>query len=673
MLSTVTVTNNLDSGPGSLRADIAAAQSGDTVNFSPSLDGQTITLTSGNLAISNNLTIQGPGASLLTISGNHVSQVFQVSGAQPVVLSGLTISNGVSGLGGGINNGGTLTVSQCTLSGNSGEYGGGIANTGALTVSQCTLNGNGASSDGGGIYNDGTLTVSQSTLNGNSASLFGGGIYNYSYGGSNPGNATLTNVTLSGNSTQQGGAGGGSGGGLFVDSGTATLTDCTISRNYSYGYSVGNGSGSGIGESPYPANPRTVNLTNTIVAGNGQDGGMGSDIGYDVTTMNYCLFGFVRQSIVNPTGVGNIHIQYGSYFGLGPLQNNGGPTQTMALLAGSPAIGHADNSYAPATDQRGLARLDDAGETTDIGAFEFLGSLAVSGFPSPTTAGAAGSFTVMALNSDGTTKTGYTGTVHFTSTDAQAVLPADYTFTTSDAGVHTFSATLKTAGTQWITATDTVPSGVTSSEGRITVNPAAAASLALSNFPTSATAGQAGNFTVTARDPYGNIATGYLGTLHFTSSDGNATLPANYAFTASDAGAHTFSATLTKAGTQYIAALDTVFASLSASETGIMVNPGAATHFAITAPSTVKSGIAFSMTVTALDAYGNVATGYLGTIKIASAQGKGNLPSTYTFKATDKGVNTFTGVVFKPKGNHTITMTDSLDRTILGSLMVDVM
>ena len=150
-------------------------------------------------------------------------------------------------------------------------------------------------------------------------------------------------------------------------------------------------------------------------------------------------------------------------------------------------------------------------------------------------------------------------------------------------------------------------------------------------------------------------------------------MPADYTFTRADQGVHTFTATLKTAGTQYIAALDTFFANLSASETGIVVNPGAARHLAITAPATVKSGIAFRMTVTALDAYGNVATGYLGTIRIASAEGKGNLPSTYTFKATDKGVNTFTGVVFKPKGNHTITMTDSLDRTILGSLMVDVM
>jgi hypothetical protein len=231
---------------------------------------------------------------------------------------------------------------------------------------------------------------------------------------------------------------------------------------------------------------------------------------------------------------------------------------------------------------------------------------------------------------------------------------------------------LKTAGTQWITATDTVPSGINGTEGNITVNAAAANNLVVAGFPSSTTAGQAGNFTVTARDPYGNIATGYLGTLHFTSSDGNAALPANYTFTANDAGVHTFSATLTKAGTQFITAVDNVFASLSASETGIVVSPGAATHFALTAPSSVTAGASFSITVTALDAYGNVATGYQGTIRIASANGKGNLPSTYTFTAADKGVHAFTGVVMHAKGKHIITMTDTLDNTILGSVTVNV-
>jgi hypothetical protein len=327
--STLTVTNNADRGPGSLRADIAAANSGDKIVFAPSLNGQTITLTSGELAISKNLTIQGPGASHLTISGDHLSRVFQVYGAQPVVLSGLTISNGVSHPGGGIINGGTLTVSQCTLSGNSTQGAG----------------------DGGGICNFGTLTVSQSTLNGNFA-LRGGGIYSSGFR-----KATLTNCTLSGNRT---GSAAGSGGGLFVFSGTTTLTNCTISLNVS--------SSVGGGIAVATTFPPTLNLTNTIVAGNRFSSG--SDITSGVTTMNYCLIGSIRQNVIN--GVGNI---FGvNNPGLGPLQNNGGPTQTMALLPGSPAIGHANNSFAPATDQRGVTRLDTASETTDIGAFELTGT-----------------------------------------------------------------------------------------------------------------------------------------------------------------------------------------------------------------------------------------------------------------------------------------------------------
>jgi hypothetical protein len=340
--STLTVTNNLDSGAGSLRADIAAAQSGDTIVFAPSLDGKTITLTSGPLAISKNLTIQGPGASLLTISGNHLSPVFHVTGAlpvvPPVVLSGLTISNGVSSLGGGILNSGTLTVSQCTLSGNS-------------------------AGDGGGIYNTGALTVSQSTLNGNSAQL-GGGIYTYIGPGvyGHPLCATLTNCTLSGNHANGNALdGSGGGGGLFVARGTTKLTNCTISQNYSlYG-------GSGISLD----SPATGILTNTIVAGNftGQYDKSDIILFSGTSTMNYCLVGFCTGSGFNTDPeVGCIRDVIDP--GVGPLQNNGGPTQTMALLPGSLAIGHGNNALAPATDQRGFARLDVAGELTDIGAFE---------------------------------------------------------------------------------------------------------------------------------------------------------------------------------------------------------------------------------------------------------------------------------------------------------------
>jgi hypothetical protein len=215
VLSTLTVTTNLDSGAGSLRADIAAAHPGDTIDFAPSLNGQTIMLTSGELFIKNRLTISGPGASQLTVSGNYTSRVFEVAQtAKQVILSGMKIINGVASNsgGGGILNHGTLTVSGCTLSGNSATYGGGIASFNlTLTVSGCTLSGSTATTAGGGIYNAfSVVTVSGSTLSGNSA-LEGGAIYNEVSS-----NLTVSSSTVSGNSATS------AGGGIY-NTGTATV------------------------------------------------------------------------------------------------------------------------------------------------------------------------------------------------------------------------------------------------------------------------------------------------------------------------------------------------------------------------------------------------------------------------------------------------------------------
>ena len=135
-----------------------------------------------------------------------------------------------------------------------------------------------------------------------------------------------------------------------------------------------------------------------------------------------------------------------------------------------------------------------------------------------------------ALDAFGNAATGYTGTVHFGSSDARAALPADYTFTAADAGTHIFTATLKTAGTQSLTATDTTNGSVTGGQAGITVTPGAAVSFTLS-APASVTSGTPFAVTVTARDAYGNVATGYRGTVRFTSSDRRAILPSNYTFT----------------------------------------------------------------------------------------------------------------------------------------------
>src|SRR5262249_2775525 len=182
----------------------------------------------------------------------------------------------------------------------------------------------------------------------------------------------------------------------------------------------------------------------------------------------------------------------------------------------------------------------------------------VEGFPSPTVAGAAHTFTVTVHRGSGIVNTTYFGTGHFTSSDPGVTsglqLPADYTFTSSDNRTHTFGAYLVTAGTQSITVTDTANPNLTGTQGGIQVNPAAASTLVVTASPTTITAGGSTTVTVTAYDAYGNVATGYGGTVHFTSSDGQAVLPADATLTN---GTGTFSVTLKTAGSQTVIVTDT--------------------------------------------------------------------------------------------------------------------
>jgi len=292
---------------------------------------------------------------------------------------------------------------------------------------------------------------------------------------------------------------------------------------------------------------------------------------------------------------------------------------------------------------------------------------------SPANVSAGGTFTitVTATNADGTVNTGYAGTIQFTSSDVQAGLPANYTFVPGDAGSHTFSVTFKTAGNQTVTATDTVTSSIT---GAVTVPVAAAAA---TNFtlsaPASATAGSSFSVTATAKDAYGNRAAGYTGTIHFTSGDGQAVLPANYTFKAGDAGSHTFSVTLKKSGSQTVTATDTVTGSITGASGAISVAAAAASKFVfISVPASVAHGTPFSLTIEVTDAYGNVVTNYTGTVKFTDSVGSATLPANYTFTAGDKGVHTFTGVVLNKKGSQTITVSDTKHSSITGSTVVNV-
>jgi len=252
-LRVTTATDVVDWSDGltSLREAVAYANShvgNDAITFDSSLAGQTITLTDGQLELTDTTgetTIAGFGASKLTISGNSVSRVFFIDCDVTAKISGLTITKGNGSCddrsGGGISNLGTLTITASTLSGNSADYGGGVGNEGTLTITASTLSGNSADY-GGGVGNEGTLTITDSTISGNSAD-YGGGISN------NWGTLTITGSTIAGNSADYGGgignnwgtlsitgstlsgnSAGSYGGGIFIY-GTLTITDSTMSEN----------------------------------------------------------------------------------------------------------------------------------------------------------------------------------------------------------------------------------------------------------------------------------------------------------------------------------------------------------------------------------------------------------------------------------------------------------
>ena len=228
-----------------------------------------------------------------------------------------------------------------------------------------------------------------------------------------------------------------------------------------------------------------------------------------------------------------------------------------------------------------------------------------------------------------TSATGYTGTVALSSSDGHAVLPADYTFTAADAGTHSFSVTLETAGTQSITATDTVAPSLTASETGITVQAAAAKTLDGDRLPDDRH-GRRGR-SASPSPPTMPTATWRPATRArwpFTSSDGHAVLPAATRSRAGDAGTHTFSVTLETAGTQSITATDTTTPSITGREPNIVVQAAAAKTLVVTGfPTTDTAGAADQVTVTAYDAYGNVATGYTGTVALSSSDGHAVLPA----------------------------------------------
>ena len=305
---------------------------------------------------------------------------------------------------------------------------------------------------------------------------------------------------------------------------------------------------------------------------------------------------------------------------------------------------------------------------------------AVAGYPA-TTAGVANTFTISVLDTIGQIATGYTGTIYFLSSDVQAGLPASYTFTAADAGMHTFAATFKTAGTQSVTARDATGT-LTGTQMGINVAPAAFAGFQLS-VPLGTdskghmlvTAGDAISLTVRAKDGFGNTVTGYNGSVTITSTDVPAGLPADYSFTAADAGVHTFTVALkttTPNGVVWsFSVVDTSSAATLATITNFEVTNAAASSFVLNVPSNITAGTPFSLKVSVLDAFGNRVKNYFGTIHFTNTAGVTGLPENYAFNSLDAGDHTFT-VTLSTEGDQTLSVADVIDVTLGSSVTVNV-
>lgn len=384
LANTFAVKNENDSGPGSLRAAIEAANKqpgGDVITFSPSVT-DAIDLKSALPRLRGKLEIRGPGADKLTerpsfATSTPTFRVFTVAGDSTVIISGLRISNGNDPDGSGIYNpgNGALTLTGVVVSGNASrkEDGGCVQNDGRLTVRNSTFLNNesvGIINDGeqasvvsstfsnngdkygSGASNFGTLTVRDSTFSENG----GGGIF--SYGNSrDPSRLTVVSSTFINNTDICCG-----GGGIKNSGGTLTLTSSTLSGN------IATSEGGGVWTGDRSSD--SFSLRTTIVANN--EALIGPDAFGTFSSGGYNLIGDTAgASGFGPTDLKNVDA------GLDPqgLQDNGGPTKTMALLDTSPAIDAVEvGCPPPTTDQRGVSRPQDGdGDTVarcDIGAYE---------------------------------------------------------------------------------------------------------------------------------------------------------------------------------------------------------------------------------------------------------------------------------------------------------------
>jgi hypothetical protein len=387
--ATIAVTNGNDHGRGSLRQAIHDASPGDTINFAPSV--ASVNLTTDELVIDKNLTITGPHDNRLTVQRSTQSLAFRIfhitSSTAVVSIFRLRILNGIAGDdgdGGGIRSAGVLTLTDCIISGNQsvgseflGGHGGGVLNeSGTMMIRHCTISNNSASyftgssgdipnGSGGGVFNEpgGSLTITDSTISGNSCSVHDGFDLNFGAGGGggidNGGSMAVRNCTISGNSVD------GTGMVIMYGGGIRNFGNLQIASS-TIAYNSVSGENGAFGGGIYGfASTRT---DSSIIALNSAPTGPDFTGGVALQSNGYNIIGNNADAVISSQPTDQIGTPVAPIDPLlGPLANNGGPTLTHALQAGSPAIDHGNPATSGPEDQRGYGRVG----VPDVGAFEY--------------------------------------------------------------------------------------------------------------------------------------------------------------------------------------------------------------------------------------------------------------------------------------------------------------